>query len=274
MAKALLVSLLGLLGVFAALYAAAIGWLWFRQERLLFYPEVLAAEHRLAKEPGVQELTVAVPGATLSMLQLKLPDPKGVVFYLHGNGGSLEGWFSRTDFYRQANHDLVMLDYRGYGKSTGAIASEAQLRADVRAAWDHVAAQYEGKRVVVLGRSLGSALAAGHSAELTARGRPPSLTVLVSPYVSMRQMARELYPWVPPQLLRYPLETAADLARLRHPVLLIHGEADTLIGVHHVRQLHQAAPAARLLVIPRAGHNDLQEFPAYWQALARELAQP
>jgi hypothetical protein len=63
----------------------------------------------------------------------------GVVFYLHGNAGNLDSWFVNADFWRQANVDLFMLDYRGYGKSSGRITSQAQLEADVRAAWAAVA---------------------------------------------------------------------------------------------------------------------------------------
>jgi hypothetical protein len=123
------------------LYLAALAWLWFKQEKLLFAPTVLAADYRLATAPDIHELAIDVPGARLSALHLKLPNPKGVVFFLHGNGGSLESWFVNPEYYRRANYDLFMVDYRGYGKSTGQIESEAQLRGDVRAVWATVALQ-------------------------------------------------------------------------------------------------------------------------------------
>ena len=273
MAKAFLIAVLGLIGVCASLYAVLIGWLWWSQEKLLFIPEVLPASHRLVKEPGVHELTVPVPGATLSVLQLRLPNPKGVVYFLHGNAGSLDSWFDNTAFYRQANFDVVMLDYRGYGKSSGRITSQDQLRADVLAVWDHVAAQYRGKRLVVYGRSLGTALAAGLSEQLATQGRKPDLTVLVSPYASMRRMASEQYPWVPSFLLRYPLDTAGHLARVSNPIFMVHGGLDALIPVRHAEHLKQAVPSARLLVIPKADHNDIPGHAEYWEALRRELAQ-
>ncbi|MBK6294406.1 MAG: alpha/beta fold hydrolase [Rhodoferax sp.] len=163
-----------------ALYGAVLGWLWFNQEKLLFVPTVLPVDRPLAQAPDIHELNIDVPGARLSALHLQLPNPKGVVFFLHGNGGSLESWFVNADFYRRANFDLVMFDYRGYGKSTGQIESEAQLRQDVRTAWATVAPRYAGKKVVFCGRSLGSGLAAGLSVELAKRGAP-NLTVLVSP---------------------------------------------------------------------------------------------
>ena len=94
-------------------------------------------------------MTIDVTGARLSALHLRLPDPQGVVFFLHGNNGNLATWFVNADFYRAANYDLFMLDYRGYGKSSGRIESEEQLRADVLAAWRSVAGRYLGKRRVI-----------------------------------------------------------------------------------------------------------------------------
>lgn len=254
------------------LYLAVLGVLWWKQESLMFYPVPLPANHRLATAPDIHERTVEVVGARLSVLQLQLPDPKGVVFFLHGNAGNLDSWFSNVDFYRQANYDLVMPDYRGFGKSSGRIASAGQLRDDVRKVWDSVAQRYQGKRIVIYGRSLGTALAAGLAEELGERGRPPDLTVLVSPYSSMRALSAEFYPWVPSALLRYPLDTASHLRRVRGPVLLVHAERDTLIGLHHVRALHEIAPTARLLVVPGAGHNDLHEFPVYRDTFRELLA--
>lgn len=263
----LLRSMLTALALAAALYAALLALLWFGQERLIFLPAPLAADHRLAREPGVHERFVEVDGARLSVLELRLPDPKGVVFFLHGNAGNLASWFVNAEFYRRANFDLVMLDYRGYGKSSGRIQSEAQLHADVRTVWREVAPRYAGKRVVLYGRSLGTALAASLAAELQ-----PDLTMLVSPYTSMQAMARQHYPWVPGALLRYPLRTDDHLARVRSPVLLLHGDRDELIPLAHSEALLKVAPHARLHVVRGGGHNDLQELESYLDAVNAALA--
>jgi len=259
-------SAIVLLAVLALLYAAVLAAAYWRQEALLFQPDVLAADHAFVEMPDVTEVRIAVDGAVLDALHLKLPHPKGVVFFLHGNAGSLASWFVNTPFYRRANFDLFMIDYRGYGKSTGRIDSEAQLHADVARAWDTIAPRYAGMRRVIYGRSLGSDLAA----VLAARAQP-DLTILASPYWSMTDLARLHYPLLPAALLRYPLETFREVARIEQPILLLHGDRDELIPLAHARRLRALNPRATLVAVPGAGHGDLQEFGAYTEAIAAAL---
>jgi len=258
--------MLGILLAAAGVVAALLALVYWRQEALLFQPERLPADYAFAL-PQVEEVSIAVDGASLSGLHLQLPQPKGLVFYLHGNAGSLASWFVDTDFYRQANFDLFMFDYRGYGKSTGSIRSEAQLRADVRAAWRRIAPRYRGLRKVILGRSLGTALAAGLAAEVR-----PDLAILVSAYWSMDEMRRLHYPYLPAWLLRYPLKTSEDVARIDGRVLLVHGELDDLIPPRHSALLQKRARDARVQLISGAGHNDLQDSDAYRKVIAAALA--
>jgi len=246
-------------------YLLLLAWVYHHQERLIFRPAPLAATHRFDLA-DVHELSIPVAGATLSALHLRLPNPRGLIFFLHGNSGNAADWLSSTDFYRAANYDLLLLDYRGYGKSGGRIESEEQLRADVRTAWQAIAPAYAGRRTVIYGRSLGTALAAGLAAEVR-----PDLTILVSPYCSMRQLMRQHHPLLPPALLRYPLATCADAARIDGPLLLVHGDSDTLIPIAHSEELAATVPHAKLLRLAGAAHADVHRFPAYGAELMRAL---
>ncbi|MDB5897951.1 MAG: hypothetical protein JWP41_1553 [Ramlibacter sp.] len=254
-----------------AVYAGAIGWLWFRQERLLFEPDALPLDEPICTDPDTREFFIDVPGARLSVAHLRRPDPRGVFFFLHGNSGNLKKWFVELDAFREANFDVVMFDYRGFGKSSGQIESEEQLHADVDAVWQHFAPMYQGKRVVISGQSLGTGLAAGLAAQLCSAGHAPDLTLLVSPYSSMQALAAELYPWVPMQVLRYPLHTLQHAAKLLGPVMLIHGEKDTLIPIHHSEKLCSAMQSAQLLRVTGAGHGDVHQFPTVRKALLAAL---
>jgi len=260
-----LVAILLLLALGAGLYAF--------QEVLLLYPRRLPAGHDFGL-PDVHEVAIPVPGAVLSALHLRLPDPDGLVFFLHGNSGHAGDWIGDTQFYRAANVDVFVLDYRGFGKSSGRVRSEAQLRADVAAAWAWVAPQYAGRYRVMLGRSLGTALVAGLAAQLGLQpGAPamPDRCILVSPYWSIRELARRFYPYAPGALLRYPLETWRDLPRVPVPVTLIHGDLDALIPLAHAQRLQALVPRAELVTITGAAHNDLQDFAQYLGALAARV---
>jgi pimeloyl-ACP methyl ester carboxylesterase len=249
-----------------AAYLLVLGALYWRQEVLLFRPHKLPHDHVFQTPTDVHERWIEVDGGRLNALHLRLPNPDGVVFFLHGNGGSLQSWFVNLDFYRRLNLDLFMIDYRGYGKSPGQIGSESELMADVRTAWQAIAPAYAGRKRVFFGRSLGTGPAAQLAAELQ-----PEATVLVSPYFSMQRLAREHYPWVPGAVLRYPLRTDLALPRIEGPVLLVHGDEDSLIPARHARDLAPLARRGTLVIVPQAGHNDLQRFPAYTDALTAAL---
>ncbi|MEF8708857.1 MAG: alpha/beta fold hydrolase [Candidatus Accumulibacter propinquus] len=211
-------------------------------------------------------MSIDVGGETLSALHLRLPNPRGVVFFLHGNTGNLATWFTHSDFYRAANYDLFMLDYRGYGKSSGRIESEAQLRADVLAAWQAVEAQYAGKRKVIYGRSLGTALAAGLAAEVQ-----PDLTILVSPYCRhgpVDALALSAVADRPPALSAGDLRRCGRMRGAAAAGAWRVGPADS---DRHSEQLLSRAPQARLLRVAGAAHADVHQFPAYTDELRRAL---
>lgn len=254
---ALVLALLGYLGVLA--------WMYAKQESLLFRPTRLSPDHRFDL-PGVSEVWVPVVGGRLSALHFQQPSSRGVVFFLHGNAGDLSTWLTNTAFYRQTGFDVFMIDYRGYGKSPGRIDSEAQLHADVRAAWEFVAPQYAGKKMVIYGRSLGSPLAAHLAAEV-----PCDLLVLVTPFISILQATAQTYPWVPLVLVRYPLRTDLSVAQVKAPVLILHGDQDELFSMSHPEHLQTLNPGAQLVKVPGAKHGNIHEFAVFNQALAARL---
>lgn len=260
----------GFFSILACLVALACagvgGWFYVTQEKLIFRPSVLPPSHQFTL-PFVTEVTIPVDGATLSAVHFKHPDSKGVIFFLHGNGGSLATWLRSTDFYRNNRFDVFMIDYRGYGKSTGTIESEAQLHADVRAAWDTIAPQYAGKPRVIFGRSLGTTLAAKLAAVVQ-----PEQTLLISPFFSLNAMREEHYGYLPRFLMRYTFATNVWLPKIKTPVTLLHGDNDALINISHAERLRAIAPQVELVKIRGGDHNNLQDLPEYTRALGERLA--
>ncbi len=254
-------------GIVAAVYLLAVGYLYAGQESLIFAGDPLRPDHQFRADLPFHELTIQVDGAELNALHFKQPNPRGLVFFLRGNGGNLQSWISNADYYRRVNYDMFIFDYRGEGKSTGEIRSEEQLHSDVRLAWDLITDQYRDKPVVLYGRSLGAALATRLATEVD-----PDLLVLVSPFRNMLSMARARYPFVPAPVLRYPFPNDELIGQVRTPILLVHGDEDYFIPLEHSEALKERATApTELMVIEGADHWDIHLHRSYLSGLTAAL---
>ncbi|AYA36137.1 alpha/beta fold hydrolase [Hymenobacter oligotrophus] len=262
--KALLITL----SVAAGLYALVCLLLYFGQERMLFFPDKLPANFRFPFRSRFEERWVTAPdGVRLHGLLFRAAAPKGLVFYLHGNGGALDNWGYVADAYTRLGYDVFMLDYRGYGKSQGRISSEQQLLEDVRAAYRHVLAEYPENRTVVLGYSLGT----GPAAWLAANYQP-RLLILQAAYYSLERVARHHFPWVPGFLVRYPLRTYQLLPRIKAPIVLFHGDHDEVVPYTSATELKPLLkPHDQLITLANAGHNGITDNPKYLRVLAEVL---
>ena len=268
MSKKTRIKILAATAIIPILVSSAFAsFVYVSQEAMIFFPAPLPLDHQFVYDAAYEELTIPVDGAQINALHFRQPNPRGLIFFLHGNGGNLESWASDIDYYRRVNYDLFIFDYRGYGKSTGSIQSETQLHGDVRAAWNAVAPDYQEKPIVIYGRSLGTALAARLAVDVK-----PALLILVSPFKSMVAMGRQEYPFLPEWLLRYPLRTDKLIADIRTPTVFVHGDEDRLIPIAHTYELMGLANTnAKLLLIEGAGHNDIHRFSSYLDGLTKAL---
>ena len=260
---------MGRLLLFAAgsLYSLLCAALYWQQERLIFRPEVLPHDFRFAFPQSFMEILLPVDGATLHGLHFQIPQAKGVILYFHGNSGSLQRWGEVAQSFTARGYDLFIVDYRGYGKSTGTITSEQQFLADADAAYAYVAERYPRASIVIYGRSLGT----GVAAQIALR-HPPKALFLEAPYFSLTDVTRQIYPFVPSALLRYPLRTDLALTEIKCPVYLIHGTADAVIPYASSERLLSLVRASKELVTIRGGeHNGLRLTPEYNAALDRLL---
>jgi pimeloyl-ACP methyl ester carboxylesterase len=243
------------------LYLLILSYFYFFQEKLIFVPQGLNSNYKFNIQ-NVEEVKIKVNQAEISALHYKRPNPKGLVFFLHGNGGNLSSWLTDTLFYEKINYDLLMIDYRGYGKSTGQIKSEEQLLEDVKSCWDSVAKNYQGKKIIIFGRSLGTVLAA-YLSQLVS----PDLTILVAPFYSLDALRKLYYPWVPGQIMRYELDTSKYIRDINNPIVIVHGELDEVIPFSQSELLVKENVKARLKVIKEAKHNDIHVFGEYYAYL-------
>lgn len=259
------------------LYVLVLIYLYFYQESLLFPAEQLPQDYTFLIDYPYEEIFISVEGEKKSgqesvtdhihALHVKQANPKGLLFFLHGNAGSLKTWATDLEFYERVNYDLFILDYRGYGKSSGRITSQEQLVNDVSKAYEYISPSYADKPIVIYGRSLGTGLAT-----ILAKKFIPELLVLVSPYSSMVDVAKKQYPFVPSSLLRYPLRTDQMIAQVESDMVLIHGEDDTYIPISHSQKLLSLLRNnTELVTVANAGHSDIHQSTDYLDALARVL---
>lgn len=241
--------------------------LYISQESIIFPATQLRPDHQFEFELPFREVTIPVDGAEINALHFQQANPRGLIFFLHGNGGNLDSWTSNVDYYRRVNYDLFILDYRGYGKSTGSIESEQQLHEDVRVAWNSIAPSYADRSRVIYGRSLGAALAARLAADVD-----PELLIMVTPFRSMVAMAQLHYPFAPEWLVRYPMRTDKLMADIRSRTVFVHGDQDLVIPLAHSYELRDLAAAqTELLIIEGANHNNIHQFNSYLDGLTAEL---
>lgn len=178
------------------------------------------------------------------------------IIYFHGNGGNLSyvGWLGERLSARE--FEVLLIDYRGYGRSNGYVSDEAGLYADGDAGYDYVTGILgtDPKRVVLYGQSLGTAIAA----DLAAR-RECGAVILESGFSSSSDLASTLFPWFPSQLhflTKNKFETSRKLSQAKCPVLITHGDPDETIPLDQAHLLHAAAKEPKkLLIFPGAGHN-------------------
>ena len=250
-----------------ASYVLACSALYFSQDSLVFRPEPLAADFRFEFPQTFSEINLPVDGATLNALHFSTSNPKGVVLFFHGNAGSLRRWGEVAESFTTRGYDLFIFDYRGYGKSTGKIASEKQLLDDAAQVFRYVSQRYAAQSIVLYGRSLGTGLAA----QIALR-HPAKMLILETPYVSLKDLTAQFYPLVPGFLIKYPLRTDLALPQICIPVYLFHGTADEVIPYESSQRILPLIRSPKELVtIPGGAHDGLRLTPVYNAALDRFL---
>ena len=244
-------------------YIIICGLLYMWQEKLIFYPEVLPPDFRYPFAEPFDELTWQVEGATINALHFKAGQPKGVILYFHGNGGSLRNWGEVAGTFVEQGYDVLMPDYRGYGKSTGRITGEAVLHQDAAYAYAYLQARYPEQDIILYGRSLGTGLAV-----YLARSYRPRLLILESPYYSLRDLIARRLPFIPGFFAKYQLRSDLWIGEVTCPIYLFHGTQDEVIPyASGERLLTRIKAEHQLITIVGGGHNNLSDFPLYHEQL-------
>jgi len=249
------VRVLAFIALLAILGAAAVALLVVTQQRRMIYP--------LRRAPDAAELVRAVGGEPVWLERdgvrseaWFLPargqsrGPAPLLVYTHGNGELIDDWAQEFDTPRSWGAAVLLVEYPGYGRSGGA-PSETSIRNAIVAAYDWASARrdVDPRRIVAYGRSLG-----GGAACALAREREVAALVLESTFTSIPALTARL--GVPAFLILDRFDNARLVGAFRRPILLIHGEQDTVVPVTEARALRAAAPHSELVLFGDCGHND------------------
>lgn len=191
------------------------------------------------------------------------------IIYLHGNGDNVSGWYiAPFQIQQYVNVNALLIDYRGYGKSTGKPSIDGVIK-DAEAMYAYLIRRgYKSKDISLYGRSLGGAIALELANKATVRS-----IVIQSSFTSLKDAAKDIYPFIPSILIEGKTFNSKELIKkITIPVLISHGEDDEVIPVKHSYVLYELAnEPKKLIVFPNADHNNVGKHfnEEYFNALSQ-----
>ncbi len=254
--------------VFAA-YLLINVFVYYGQEKFLFKPEKLPEdfEFKYPNQKTKEYNLEREEGVNINAIHFSQDHPKGVVLYLKGNSRSIKGWGKYAIDFTRLGFDVVMVDYRGFGKSTGK-RTEKGIKEDLQRVYDILKSKVDQKHIVIYGRSMGS----GFATKLASTNNP-RLLILESPYYSMMKMAKRYIPFMPISMaMRFPIKTYKWIQYVNCPIKIIHGTSDRLVPFKNSIALSKIRPKfTRLYPVIGGGHNNLHTFEEYHRMLEEIL---
>ena len=249
-----------LLGFFVVIYVLLISYVYFNQAGMIFQSASLPKDYQFAYQQKFEELNIeSFDGVKLNGLLFKAEKAKGLIFYLHGNAGTLESWGNIANIYTNLGYDIFILDYRSFGKSEGEIENETQLNKDVSFVYRELNKRYPENKIVIAGYSIGSGLAT----ILAAENRPKAL-ILQSPYYSFTELSGSRVPFFPDFMKKFHLETFSYITKVKAPIYIFHGLEDQLISCSNSVRLNKLLDfKGHFCALKDQGHigmNENEEF--------------
>ena len=235
--------------------------LYFFQERLIFFPQKLAIDHAFNFNGDFEEKIFQVDEeTTIHALHFFAKNPKGVILYFHGNAGSLDDWGGVADDFVQMNYDVLISDFRGFGKSTGKI-SETGFYQDAQMLYDILLEKYDASQITIFGRSLGTGVAVD-----LASGNKAERLILETPFANFADLAQSRFKIFPVKaLLKFGFPNKDKIEKVDCPVHILHGTNDQVIPYHHAKELKSVLKSGWTFTTIKLGnHNNLFTFQEYW----------
>lgn len=254
-----------ILAIIIILLSLGLFGLYKLQEKLIFYPETLPDDYQFQFNVETEEIFFDTRrNVKLSGLLFKAENSKGLIIYCHGNAGSIASWGFRAFDFLPYGYDVLLWDYRGYGKSTGKIRNEKVIHNDAEFVYRQMLNRYQANQIIFVGISLGTGIAARLAAN-----HPSKLLMLITPYFNFKHTVDHHYPIIPTSImLKYRIKTNEYLKYVKCPVYLIHGTEDETVPYESsVKLKHLFPDKVQLTTIEGGAHNNLPEYPQFQETV-------
>jgi pimeloyl-ACP methyl ester carboxylesterase len=226
---------LSLVTFFGIIYLLYVSYIYFNQAEMVFIANKLPNDYKFEFNQSFEEFNIpSYDGKKLNGLLFKVSNPKGLIFYLHGNAGSLDSWGNNAKIYTDLGYDIFFLDYRGFGKSEGKIKSQGQVFRDLNVIYDKIISKYKNKQKVIIGYSIGTGLAT-----YLASIKNPDKLILQAPYYNFLEFSSTRAPYFPDFLKKFQFETNKYIIKIKAPIYIFHGNQDQLISIKNSVRLQK-----------------------------------
>ncbi len=242
--------------------------LYLVQDKFVFHAVKTSSDYEYAFENDFEELNINTPdGVKLNAVLFKRIKPKGLLLYFHNHSGNIIKWADTAVFFGHYNYDVLLVDYRGYGKSTGKF-DEQKMFDDSLLWYDRFKDDYD--MIIAYGRGLG-----GTFAVYLAAHRKIIQLILEAPVYNLQQSAKFLYPYSPFNiLLKYKFDASGFFRKISCPVMIVHGKQDRVVhyssgdALYNLNRKH-----TELILIEDADHFNIMNHPVYLETMEKLLGE-
>ena len=246
--------------------------LYFLQEKFLFHPKKLPADYIFSFQQPFKEINLPISSEkNISIIQFTVPDSlrKGVVLYFHGNRRNIERYASYAVNFTRNNYEVWMIDYPGFGKTTGK-RTEESMYADAAMIYKMARSKFSKDHIIIYGKSLGTGVATQLASVSDCKR-----VLLETPYYSVDALLKH-YAFIYPvsRLSKFHFPSNQFIKKIDSPVTLFHGTKDEVIPYKQAVRLAKENPGVLLVTIEGGRHNNLNDSPVFQQQLNSILQLP
>lgn len=244
-------------------------FLYFFQEKFIFIKgKKLNRNYQYKFSNQFKEVFIKTNGDNeLNALHFKLENPKGIIVFCHGNKGNLKRWGNRVSYLLKYNYEVLVYDYRSYGKSTGDF-KEVEMYNDALLVYNYANNFFKEKDIVVYGFSLGGTFATKIAAE-----NSPKALILEAPFYNFKKAVKYYAKLAPTFLLRYKFRSDLEIPKVKSPITIFHGNEDKTTSFKDSKRLIMLNKNSKnqFIKIDKGTHHNIKEFEKYQQKLKEIL---